>query len=358
MLINDFEKYRSAFIAKAKNNNKSNDYIRYWLSVAEKQYTNNVPIILDVLDLSWQSGISNSFITDLLFKKDKLYTTFEISKHNGLPREIASPLPTLKMFQYWILTNILSQMTISDFAKAYRKGYSIKDNVKFHRRQQLILKLDIKNFFPSLKDDYIYQLFESLGYSSPVSHLFTNAVTLKNGLPQGAPTSPIISNILMLNFDKTVGRYCIKNKIRYTRYADDMIFSGSRFMLKEVIKEVKKNLYPLNLKLNKEKIRVLKPYQRQEVTGIVVNNAKISVPRTYRRNLRLEVHFFCSSKTSADNHLLRILGHPANRKQKLLYCTQLLGKINYVLQFDKNNKEFIAYKKKLILKLSGLQKGS
>lgn len=357
MLINDFKKYRSAFIAKAINNNKSNDYIKYWLSVAKKQYSNNVPIILDVLDLSWQSGISNSFVNDLSFRKEKLYTKFEISKHSGLPREIASPLPTLKMFQYWILTNILSQVTISDFAKAYRKGYSIKDNVKFHRRQQLILKLDIKNFFPNLKDDYIYQLFQSLGYSSSVSHFFTNAVTLKNGLPQGAPTSPIISNILMLDFDKTIGRYCIKNKIRYTRYADDMIFSGSKFIIKELIKEVERKLYPLDLKLNKKKIRVLKPYQRQEVTGIIVNNAKISVPRKYRRNLRLEVHFFCSSTISSDDHLLHVLGHPADEKQKLSYCMQLLGKTNYVLQFDKNNKEFIAYKKKLMLKLSELQKG-
>ncbi len=100
--------------------------------------------------------------------------------------------------------------------------------------------------------------------------LLTYLCTYKDFLPQGAPTSSYISNLVMKDFDETLGAYCEENKISYTRYADDMTFSGN-FNPKEIIIKVRKMLAPLGLELNKDKIHVIKKSRSQNVTGIVVN---------------------------------------------------------------------------------------
>ena len=161
------------------------------------------------------------------------------------------------------------------------KKKSIKENARFHKRQEILLSLDVKKFFDSITSDKVYKVFSSLGYQEDIVVMLTNLCCLNGCLPQGAPTSPIISNIILKKFDDEVGKFTNEKKIRYTRYADDMTFSGD-FNPGQIISFVKNRLYELGLKLNEEKTRTRKKSQRQEVTGIVVNE-KMQLPKSVRR---------------------------------------------------------------------------
>lgn len=354
MELKTFNNYKKRFIIKAHRFNKSSSYMDYWLSVAEKQWNMGVPIILNVGDLSWQSGIDQEYIYNVSNKNRKnFYNKFCIEKRNHKNRTIYAPLPTLKFLQQWISENILSKVKIDPCAKAYRKGYNLKDNAKFHRKQDIVLKIDVEDFFSNLKAVSVLKFFKSVGYTKELSIVLTNLVTLDGFLPQGAPTSPIISNILMRDFDNNIFEICNSNSIRYTRYADDLTFSGMDFSIKKIFSQVTYQLFRQGLKVNKSKTRVFKSGYRQEVTGLVVNNAKVVVPRKYRRNLRLEVYYFCSNKQNF--HMYNLLGRKALKDDKILYCSRLIGKVNFVLQYDKDNVEFREYKRKLFTCLKDLE---
>lgn len=178
---------------------------------------------------------------------------------------------------------------VSIYAKAYKKEVSLKENVRFHRGQKIVMKLDVLDFFSSIEPRFVDNFFRSIGYSKNLSRVLTNICVLNHGLPQGAPTSPYLSNIVMYNLDRKISSYCRVEKIRYTRYADDMTFSGD-FKPAKIIHFLKKELSKLNLELNYKKTKILRQNDRQNVTGVVVNQ-KIQIDRTTRNNLRLEMYF-------------------------------------------------------------------
>lgn len=273
--------------------------------------------------------------------QEKNYHIFKIKKRNGNTRTIYEPNPNLKIIQKNILHNILEDRYISKYAKAYKKGISLKDNASIHTNKPLILKLDIKDFFNNITFMQVYSsCFPENFFPKPIGTLLTNLCTYKDRLPQGAPTSSYISNIVMLDFDLSVGEYCQKNNIAYTRYCDDMTFSGN-FNKKEIIDLVKYELSKLGLSLNKEKITLITKKNRQVVTGIVVNK-KMQVNINYRKNIRKEIFFI--KKYGLISHLEHINSSISKEK----YLNQLLGKINFVIQVDNSNKEFIGYKKYIL----------
>ena len=121
----------------------------------------------------------------------------------------------------------------------------------------------------------MYAFFARLGYTIPVATMLENLCCLGGTLPQGAPTSPSLSNLLMRGVDKRIAGFIKQKGIFYTRYADDMTFSGD-FEPGMVIKFVRSVLHDVGLQINEKKLRVRRPSQRQEVTGVVVNE-KIQV---------------------------------------------------------------------------------
>ncbi len=166
--------------------------------------------------------------------------------------------------------------------------------------------------------------------------VLTYLCTYDNHLTQGSPTSAYISNLVMKNFDETIGSWCDLNQITYTRYSDDMTFSGN-FNPQEVIMKVRKLLYKLRLKLNNNKIHIIKRNSSQNVTGIVVNE-KAQVCSKYRKEIRKEVYYI--NKFGLHSHLKRCNIDILPEK----YLKKLSGKILYILQIDKDNKEFLKYK--------------
>jgi len=266
---------------------------------------------------------------------EKFYHKFAIKKRNGKDRIILSPYSDLKRIQKNILKEILYDKRISDYAKAYKKGSGLVDNATIHKGYKYILKLDIKDFFNSVGYVDIYNIFLEYGFSSRVCGLLSHLVTYDDYLPQGAPTSPYLSNLLLRDFDYIIGEWCNKNNINYTRYSDDLTFSMNEYH-KDLIKLVRKNLYKYALELNNDKVCLIKNSNQQKITGIVVNN-KIQVDIKYRKKIRQEVYYI--NKYGLSNHLKRINNHDEKK-----YLESLLGRINFVLSVDKN-KEFLEYKK-------------
>ena len=277
---------------------------------------------------------------------EKNYKIYSIKKKNGKLRKIYEPNGILKHIQRKILENILNNKSISIYAKAYHKGISLKDNALPHLNKDVILKLDIKNFFESISFFNVYESSFSIEYfPKAVGMILTYLCTYDDHLTQGSPTSAYISNLVMKEFDEYIGNWCTTNNINYTRYSDDMTFSGN-FNPSEVINLVRNNLSELGLEINNDKIHVIRKSSRQSVTGIVVNE-KIQVSIKYRKDIRQEMYYI--NKYGLKHHL-KVKNIKMNHKN---YLNKLYGKILYVLQVNNNDKEFIEYKK-IINKLKKL----
>lgn len=271
------------------------------------------------------------------------YNIYKIKKRNGKTRTVYEPQTYLKIIQRNILHNILENRYTSIYAKAYKKGISLKENASIHTNKKMILKLDIKNFFDNITYMHVYtKCFKEEYFPKAIRILLTNLCTYRGYLPQGAPTSSYISNLVMLDFDIKIGAYCQEHNIAYTRYCDDMTFSGI-FLKQELITLVSSELNKLGLSLNKEKINLITKKSRQVVTGIVVNE-KTQVNIDYRKNIRKEIFYI--KKYGLISHMNYQKISISTEK----YLNQLLGRINFVLQIDNTNKDFIEYKK-YILKL-------
>lgn len=229
---------------------------------------------------------------------------------------------------------------ISKCAYAYKKGLSTILNAKSHVGCKVILKLDIENFFDNINFYKVYNsCFNESLYPKKLGMLLTNLCVYNGKLPQGSPTSGYISNIVLRNFDFNIDAYCKDKNINYTRYSDDMTFSGD-FDIRKLIKFVNELLYKEGFRLNKSKIKVVLNTTRQQVTGIVVNE-KINLSKNYKRKIRQEVYYVL--KYGVKSHIKkRNINLSCNR-----YLNVLLGKINYVLTVNPNDKEFINYKNEI-----------
>lgn len=332
----NWEKYCIEFSKEAKLNGRNEEYCEQWLRYAKTLYDKQLPIIYNQEHLCLLLGYKDEYVFAASNSPSFFYRNYEIPKKNGGVRKISEPLPSLKEIQRWILDNILAPIDISVYAKAYVKKKSIKENAKFHKRQEVVLSLDVEKFFDSITSDKIYNLFSDLGYKEDVVVMLTNLCCLNGCLPQGAPTSPMLSNIILKDFDNIVGKFTNEKKIRYTRYADDMTFSGD-FSPGQIISFVKKNLYQLGLKLNEGKTRTRRKGQRQEVTGIVVNE-KMQLPKSVRKKIRQEIYYI--RKFGLESHV-QYCGIDKNN-----YLCHLKGRIQYGLfinPYDYELQDYLSY---------------
>ena len=268
---------------------------------------------------------------------EKNYKIYKIKKRNGKYRTIYEPNSILKKIQKQILVNILNNKSISKYAKAYHKGIQLKDNAIPHINKEMILKLDIKDFFENISFLDIYNSCFPIEYfPKSVGMILTYLCTYDNHLTQGSPTSAYISNLVMKEFDEELGNWCNLRNISYTRYSDDMTFSGA-FNPSELITKVRKMLYKLGLELNNDKIHIVYKSSSQNVTGIVVNE-KMQVNVKYRNKIRQEIYYI--KKFGLSSHLKKCdINIDSKRYLNILY-----GRVLYVLQINENDKEFIKYR--------------
>lgn len=180
--------------------------------------------------------------------------------------------------------------------------------------------------------------FSQIYFPPPIGTLLTKLCCYYDYLPQGAPTSAYISNLVMKSFDDYIGKWCDDNGISYTRYCDDMTFSGD-FDCNKVKNKVKYILNKMGFELNESKCKIINNGRRQLITGIVTNR-KLQVSKEYRKNIRQEVYYI--NKYGIKSHLMRKGNVNYEEKE---YLKSILGKINFVLYVNNNDNEFKLYKK-------------
>lgn len=267
------------------------------------------------------------------------YHTVVIHRGRGRKNRVLSvPNGFLKMVQRRILDKYLYNLDVSVFSTAYRKGSSLLGNAAPHVGKECILKLDISHFFDSINDDMVYLAFKRLGLSVPATTLLAHICTYKCSLPQGAPTSPYIANLVMKQFDERLGKWCGERGIAYTRYCDDMTFSGDRSAMRNshIICKVKLMLYRMGFELNAKKTVFVSSSQQQRVTGIVVND-KPALSREQRRTIRQEV-YYCTKFGTAES-----LQHCGLDIAPDVYLRSLLGRISFALQIEPDCSEMQSY---------------
>jgi RNA-directed DNA polymerase len=232
------------------------------------------------------------------------YIRFKIPKKTGGDRIISSPMPRLKQAQHWILNNILEKVALHDASHGFRPGRSIVSNAQPHVGADVIINLDLKDFFPSISYKRIKGLFRSLGYSEAAATIFgllcteptieaieldgkTYYVALSERLlPQGAPTSPALTNILCYRLDNRLTKMAESLGFVYTRYADDLTFSASGENLRHIcniLRRTESIVAHEGFEIHASKTRILRKSSQQEVTGVVVNDKPNVDKKTLKR---------------------------------------------------------------------------
>lgn len=267
----------------------------------------------------------------------KHYNTVSIPKGNGEQRILHVPDKYLKSIQKSIARNLLSAEEISPYATAYKEGGSTSKNALPHVGAKMIMKCDINKFFDHITFAMVRKKVFPVGkYSDANSILLSVLCVYTDTVPQGAPTSPAISNIILRDFDNKIGKWCEERNIKYTRYCDDMTFSGE-FNAAEVKELVKNELLLEGFFLNPKKTVVLHDGQRKSVTSLIVNE-KLSIPKGYKKEIRQTI-YYCR-KYGLESHLIKT----SSLESVDDFLKRLLGRINYVLSVEPMNKEMNEYR--------------
>lgn len=325
----DWSEYQQRFISLALSRQRTQAYIQHYLSYAHTLYRKGLPIIYNAEHLSALLGFNKQSIIAVHNNPSSQYITYGIPKKNGGKRIISEPKESLFSIQRWILEKILNNCPVHPAATAFHKNSSIKQNANPHVLRLNVLSLDIKDFFPSIRSKHVLPIFLEMGYNEEVSQLLTGLTLFRDSLPQGAPSSPYLSNLVFKNIDEALCKMVTPLMVRYTRYADDLTFSG-HFRAGHVIANCRQILEKYDFQLNEKKTRLMLPHQCQEVTGVVVNR-RIQARRSIRRQLRQEAYYI--KKFGFQSHEQRKWSLYSNR------FDHLLGLAEFVLFLNEKDRD-------------------
>lgn len=306
------------------------DLVTVYLNYIKNLEKKSMPVIFELEHLSKMMGIKYPEFNELVFGTSSFYRKFKIPKKRGGFRNIATPYPSLLSCQKWIYKNILLKIPTHQCAQAYKKEHSIIKNASYHLDKKALLKIDINNFFSEIPINWVIKMFLDLGYPKNISYALASLCCLDGVLPQGAVTSPSLSNILLFSLDNRLSKFSNKFNLTYSRYADDIVFSGEKIS-PSLISYVRKIIENYGFSLNENKTKLLVTGRRKIVTGIDVSSEKMQLPRKTRREIKQAMHFIKK---------YGLIGHMSNEKIKdPNYLLSLEGKIRFWLQIDVDNPE-------------------
>ena len=221
------------------------------------------------------------------------YRRFTIPKRSGGKRRISAPDAELKGLQRRILRRLLARLKAHPAATGFERGKSIVTNARAHQRQAVVLRFDLKDFFPSTGAKRIKRYFRRIGWNRRATRLLLKFCTYEDGLPQGAPTSPRLSNLVNYRVDARLAGMAAKLGAVYTRYADDITISFAdddsdriHYVQRFVRRVIEAEGYQIH---RRKKLSIRRRHHRQVVTGLVVND-RVNLPRATRRWLRAVEH--------------------------------------------------------------------
>src|SRR5262245_28682962 len=306
----------------------------------ERAAENELPALDKPAQLAEALGVTIPQLKGMAYHRDAAtslhYVRFTIPKRDGTERPIWAPKKRLKAAQSWILHNIVERLPVHGAAQGFLVGRSILSNATVHANAKIILKMDIKEFFPTVTWRRVKGVFRRAGYRDGISTLLallcteaprglvevegkTYYVSLgPRCLPQGAPTSPAITNAICLRLDRRLAGLAAKYGWRYTRYADDLTFSlpmehKGPPKLGAMMGCAKRIVEAEGFQVKTEKTRVHRTGGRQSVTGLVVNgDGNPRTPRKLRRQLRSAIHKLKTNKPLKEGEsLARLCGYAA-----------------------------------------------
>ena len=321
-VISEWERYFALRIRRGSTRAES------YLAYVARLLSADLPPILSFDHLSRLTGIDPVILAGFIASTEDFYRTFDVPKRRGGVREIEVPTPALLQVQRWILDNILSQVGVHAACHGFYKGKSIITNAAAHLGSKAMLKMDLADFFPSISLRRGLSVFMRLGYPPNVSY-YLSALCFRNGkLPQGAATSPALSNIVSKRMDTRLAGAANKLGLIYTRYADDLFFSGE---------DINHDLLGLatgiiaaeGFSVNVSKTKFIKDNEKKIVTGISISSGALKLPRPLVRNLKKQVHFIL--RRGYWNHIA-VTG---DRDPILL--ERLLGRLSFWLQIEPEN---------------------
>jgi RNA-directed DNA polymerase len=298
----------------------------------------SVPALAERLELSdgqlaWLADV-RSLERTVSREQLRNYRYRTIARTGGLPRVIEAPKARLKEVQRWILREILDHVPPHEVAHGFTRGRSVITHAQLHTGQAAVLRLDLKDFFASVSAGRVYGIFRTLGYSRSICHVLTGlttntvAVSVWNviasatpphavqarfwlgrqlatpHLPQGAPTSPALANLAAFRLDRRLSGVALASGLRYSRYADDLTFSGParlhrrRVQLESIATEV---IRAEGFRANDAKSAIQSAGGRQTVCGVVVN-VRPNVRRTEYDRLRATLHNAAAHGPAGQNH--------------------------------------------------------
>lgn len=250
--------WESLFKERAVENNHTEDYMVACFEYAGNLHQRNLPVIFDFVHLAMYFKRSSEVLKGVVANVERHYNEYKIRKKAGGDRPIEAPDYLLKDIQRWIYINILCKDTsINDCVHGFIPKSMNKDKVRGvltnaapHAGHDWLINIDLKNFFHTVKLDKVKDYFSSLGYENEVVKTLTALCTYKSRLPQGAPTSPMLSNIIASTMDVMMLKYCNKRGIVYTRYADDLTFSANSDVEVPPIEDIYKIVYLKGCSIN------------------------------------------------------------------------------------------------------------
>lgn len=296
-------------------------------------------------------------LIEMLNRISAYYRKHKIVENNGEIRVVRSAKAMLRSYQHVLKRLIFDQMAklnTSPYAYAYTKGRSFVDNARLHAGARKMMNMDIRHFFDSTMRRHVYDILTKYApqYNKTIRKLIVDIVTCEGHLVQGACTSPIIANLVLADFDKTIADYCEERHITYSRYCDDLAFSGDDFDDQELYAFVKKELHKLGYYLNKRKTHIASEGQRHMVTGLICNNDQIRVPQSYKREIIKDVHYVM--KYGITDHLrhskpdgFASFFDAEDGRTETSYLYSLFGRINYVLSIEPANAKMLKLREDL-----------
>lgn len=270
------------------------------------------------------------------------YYHYEIEKKKGGKREINAPDSLLKSVQrklnYYLQAMYLSVKPDEVHGFVINEGErgeqcNIRENAAIHSGKAYVLNTDLKDFFPNISGRQVLHLFSSdlFNYSEEIATALALLTTYQGKLPTGAPTSPVISNLICLDLDAHLKEFAKENNLSYSRYADDLSFSSDELINTVLINKLRAVIKNCGFAINEKKVRMISANKKQTVTGIVVNE-KVNVDRQLLKRIRAMIHDLQSKGLESATRKHFAIRGEVDKRYTSMFMSKLKGYINFIGQ--------------------------
>jgi RNA-directed DNA polymerase len=269
------------------------------------------------------------------------YKEFTIPKKKGKPRLIFQPDNELMKMQRKLNLYIQSVYSFQlpenvhgFIPKSFQVHRSIVSNAKPHLKKQRVLSIDLENYFSSIHSKKVRSLFLSWGFTNEIATALTLLCTYKGALPTGAPTSPVLANLCSLALDEKLLFNAQNHGLTYTRYADDLTFSGDEYISEKTMLGIIDTIQSEDFKINLKKLRCIGTNKKQKITGIVVNH-KLTVDRNLKKKLRAMLYDIGSNGLSIATQKHHGLQSTPSELEQNKFLKHVMGIQSFVKMVEK-----------------------